>query len=116
LALSLGKNLLARGAFQAFDIRLVDIELQQQLPRLAGGFQHHRKPFPLRQPGVELPESEPVDPFRQIVSVVFGYAFAFIAGGQSGIKEGAGGSAADFSRNGVEDIEQTLKNRQRIFS
>src|SRR5208282_857241 len=105
-ALSRGENLFAGSILEVIDVRLIDIELQKQLAGLRSCFHHHRNPLPLRPPIIEPRRSQLVDPFRQIVSVVFGQALAFVSCRQAGIKERTGDTAAYFSRNAVEDIEQ----------
>src|SRR5208282_4539450 len=114
-ALSRGENLFAGSILEVIDVRLIDIELQKQLAGLRSCFHHHRNPLPLRPPIIEPRRSQLVDPFRQIVSVVFGQALAFVSCRQAGIKERTGDTAAYFSRNAVEDIEQPVENRQRIL-
>jgi hypothetical protein len=47
-----------------------DIELELEPPGLVGGFEHHRDPFPLRQPVAELAAAKLVDPVGQRVAVV----------------------------------------------
>ena len=104
-------NLLARGMFKIVDVGFIDIKLQQQFARLVCSFQHYRNPFPLRQPIIESLGPEPIDPVRQAVAVVLGQLLAFVSGRQTGIEKRAGGAAADFARNAIENVKQVVENR-----
>jgi hypothetical protein len=64
LALAGSENFRAGYALEIFDVRFINIDLEQQGSRPAGCFQHHGNPFPLRGPSIKLFRAEDVDALR----------------------------------------------------